>query len=108
MGFPTANVSLHKDIAEGIYISKTRVKNKTHNSISFIGTVKTFNETKFHAETYLLDFNKNIYGQWITVELLKKLRENKKFKNADELVKQMKKDEEEARNYFTKYEIDKD
>lgn len=100
LGFPTANVSLHQDIPEGIYISITKIKKIKYPSVTFIGTVKTFNETYFHAETYILEFNKNIYEQWIKVKLLKKLRGNKKFKKMGDLVKQMKKDEQEARKYF--------
>lgn len=100
LGFPTANINLTKKIPEGIYISKTKIDSKIHTSLTFIGTAKTFGETRFHAETYLLDFNKNIYGKWISVKLLKKIRDNEKFNSAQELVKQMKADELEARKYF--------
>lgn len=110
LGFPTANVNLHKQIPEGIYVSTASVEGKKYKqslkklrfykSITFIGIVKTFNERHFHSETYILDFDKNIYNVWITVELLKKIRSNKKFKNADELITQMKKDEKAARKYF--------
>lgn len=103
LGFPTANASLHKNIPEGIYISKTKIKNKQYPSITFIGAAKTFNETRFHAETYILDFNRNIYGQWISVSLLKKIRGNKKFASEKELIKQMKKDKQEAEKYFTDF-----
>lgn len=101
LGFPTANVNLSKAIPEGVYISKTRVDGVKHNSLTFIGRVKTFNETKFQAETYILDFNKNIYGKWITVSLLKKIRGNKKFNSAKELIAQMKEDEKIARQHFS-------
>ncbi len=100
LGFPTANVNLGKSIPEGIYLSKTKVNSEYHNSLTFIGKSKTFSETKFQAETYILDFNKNLYDNWISVKLIKKVRENKKFKSAKELVSQMKKDEAEARRYF--------
>jgi len=102
LGFPTANINLTKNIPEGIFISRTKIKNKFYPSLTFIGTAKTFNEKNFHAETYILDFNQDIYDQWISVKLLKKIRNNKKFNSADELVAQMKKDEKEARNYFKK------
>jgi riboflavin kinase/FMN adenylyltransferase len=101
LGFPTANMNLSKNIPEGIYISKTRLKGKKFPSLTFIGKTKTFNEKKFHSETYILDFNKNIYHKWISVELLKKIRNNKKFSSAKELISQMKKDESVARKYFT-------
>lgn len=100
LGFPTANINLNKNIPEGIYISKTKLKGLWYPSLTFIGTVKTFNEKRFHSETYILDFNQNIYNKWISVKLLKKIRGNKKFNSAEELIKQMEKDEEKARNYF--------
>lgn len=111
LGFPTANVSLHKNISEGIYVSRTRIGGKEYKrslqklrfykSITFIGTAKTFGEKKFHAETYILDFNQNVYDKWISVELIKKIRDNKKFNSVKELVDQMKQDEADARKYFT-------
>lgn len=100
LGFPTANINLHKPIPDGIYISKTKLENRTYPSVTFIGMAKTFGEIRFHVETYILDFNQNLYGKWITVELLKKIRENKKFNSADELIKQMREDEKIAREYF--------
>lgn len=102
LGFPTANINLWKNIPEGIYISKIRMQDKQYSSLTFIGQAKTFNEKKFHAETYILDFHQNIYGKWISISLLKKIRGNIKFKSAEELVAQMQKDEKEAREYFSK------
>ena len=102
LGFPTANIALHQDIPEGIYISKTKVNRQIYGSVTFIGIAKTFNEKKFHAETYILDFNQDVYGEWISVELIKKIRGNIKFNSAEELVKQMKEDEKSARNFFLK------
>lgn len=100
LGFPTANLNLSKKIQEGIYISKTKIKSTVYPSIAFIGKAKTFNEKNIHAEIYILDFKKKIYGRWISVVLFKKIRNNRKFKSANDLVKQMKKDEEIARKYF--------
>lgn len=108
LGFPTANIALHKRIAEGIYVSvvkirpstSLRMKKKTFSAATFIGSAKTFGEKEYKAESFLLDFDKNIYGKWITVTLLHKIRENKKFTNEKELREQMKKDVEEVRKYF--------
>ncbi len=100
LGFPTANVDLSKKIPEGIYISKVKIEDKIYPALTFIGKAETFNEKKIKSETYILDFNRDIYGKWITVSLLKKIRENKKFDSAKELVVQMKKDESIARRYF--------
>lgn len=93
LGFPTANVNLRKAIPEGIYISKLKLNQSIYPSLTFIGQARV-------AETYILDFNTNIYNQWITVRLIKKIRSNKKFDSTEELVKQMKEDEQVARKYF--------
>lgn len=106
LGFPTANIALHKKIPEGIYVSKTRIRNSWYPSLTFIGAAKTFEETKIQAETYIMfsptpeRWKAKLYGQWLTIKLLKKIRGNKKFASAEDLVKQMNHDEKEARNYF--------
>lgn len=100
LGFPTANVNILKEIPEGVYISKTKLSGKIFPSLTFIGIAKTFNEKILRAETYILDFNEDIYDKWISIKLLKKIRGNQKFKSADDLIKQMKKDEIEAKNIF--------
>ena len=102
LGFPTANIALHKKIPEGIYTSTIRVDKNNFSAATFIGSVKTFNEKDYKAETYILDFAKDIYGKWIIITLLKKIRDNKKFTGEKELVNQMKKDIEEVRKYFQK------
>ncbi len=101
LGFPTANVNLRKNIPEGIYISKTRIRKSVHPSLTFIGKAKTFNETTVQAETYILDFDKDIYNKWISVEIIKKIRGNKKFSSAQRLITQMKGDEKAARKHFS-------
>lgn len=100
LGFPTANVNLFKKIPEGVYISKTKLRGKIFPSLTFIGIAKTFNEKILLAETHILDFNEDIYDKWISIKLLKKIRGNQKFKSANDLVKQIRKDEQEARDIF--------
>ncbi len=100
LGFPTANIRLHKIIPEGIYVSKVRVQNIYYPAVTFIGTAKTFNENIYQAETFILNFTKQIYDEWVSVNLLKLIRNNKKFNSAEELVLQMKKDIEVAKKYF--------
>lgn len=69
-------------------------------SLIFIGAAVTFGETKKFAEAHILDFKGELYGKKIELELVKKIRENIKFKNSRELVRQMKEDEIMARKYF--------
>lgn len=100
LGFKTANFLLRRKIAEGVYISKTKIEGKELPSLSFVGPAKTFGETKPQVETYILDFDRLIVGSWISVKLLKKIRGNKKFSSKQELIQKMKEDEKIARKYF--------
>ena len=100
LGFPTANIALDIEIPEGIYLSKVQIDNKEYFALTFVGKAETFDETTYQAENYILDFERSIYGQTITVFLIKKIRDSKKFGSVDKLVEQMRKDEKIAREYF--------
>lgn len=100
LGFPTANIRLHRKITQGIYISETLLENKKFPSVSFVGNAKTFGEDKIQLETHILSFARNIYDMWISVSLLKKIRPNQKFGSEESLREQIEKDIEEARKYF--------
>ena len=100
LGFPTANFPLHKNIDEGIYISNISFEGKVYPSVTFIGNAKTYSENDIKVETYILDFNSNIYGKWVSVKLIKKIRRNKKFKSEKKLINQIKKDIKKARLFF--------
>ncbi len=102
LGFPTANIPLHKNIPEGVYTSEVIITGKVYRSATFIGVAKTFGEEDYKAENYILDFNKNIYGKWISVRLFKKLRGNKKFDTQQALIEQIKKDVSNTRKFFNK------
>ena len=74
-GFPTANQNLHRKIEEGIYVSVARVHDQNYNALTFIGSAKTFNETKYQAETYILNFDNifNMQAFFLIVVLVKKI-----------------------------------
>jgi riboflavin kinase/FMN adenylyltransferase len=63
LGFPTANIALKENIPSGIYISWTELDKNHYPSLTFIGEAKTFDEHLFQSETWILDFEKNIYGR---------------------------------------------
>src|SRR5438132_1039110 len=84
LGFPTANIPLHKKIPEGIYISDAKIKGNYYPALTFIGRAITFGENELKSETYLLKNSQNLYGVFVSIRLHKKIRENKKFKSAEE------------------------
>lgn len=100
LGFPTANIDVPKATNDGIYTAITYCNTVTYYSIVFIGAAETFGESDRKAEVYLLDFDGDLYGQQIEVEVIKKIRDNQKFESEAELVDQMKKDEQVARELF--------
>lgn len=100
LGFPTANIRLHKKIPEGIYASFVTINRRKHKAATFIGSPKTFHEKDYKAEGYIFNFNENLYEKWITIELFKKIRPNKKFGSQEELIIQMKDDVKKILNYF--------
>lgn len=100
LGFPTANITLHKNIPQGIYASTAKIGKNEFPSVTFIGAAKTFKENDIKGETFILDFDKNIYGRWISIKLFKKIRSNKKFDSIKALKAQMRKDLEETKLFF--------
>lgn len=102
--FPTANIIDNKnlDIKNGSYVSRTLYNNKWYPSISFIGIPKSIETDHKFIETYLFDFDKDIYGEKLKVEILNFIRENQKFNSFDELVKNINNDLSIAKEYLNK------
>lgn len=101
LGFPTINIPLVENIEEGIYVSHITIAGTQYNALTFIGSAKTFGETETFAETYVFDFDKDVYGETVTVSLLKKLRDNVKFDSAEALITQMEEDKKQAIEFFS-------
>lgn len=101
LGYPTINVLLDQKIPSGIYASHVILRDRRLIAATFIGEVKTFDEHDYKAESYILDFDDNIYGKSVTIELYKKLRENEKFSTQEALIEQIKKDVTRTREFFS-------
>ncbi len=94
--FPTANLQIdngYKLVPKiGVYAVDCVINNKVFRGMSNIGTKPTFGGIHKTIEINIFDFNKNIYGEKIEVNLLKRIRNERKFKNGQELVNQLEKD----------------
>ncbi len=99
-GYPTANVSLKSDIPPGVYAAHVSVKNNVYKAATFIGAAVTFGDKEYKSESYILDFEQDIYGKEIVVTLYKKLRDNANFANESDLIEQMGKDVLMTRSFF--------
>ena len=100
IGYPTANLYIedpNKLIpAMGVYASRVVYKGELFNGMTNIGMRPTINAHKLTIETNIFDFDEDIYYESITVELVKRIRNEKKFGNLDMLKKQLGTDREKA------------
>lgn len=95
LGFPTANINLSDKYLipkNGVYRTITEIEDEFYYSISSIGKNPTFDEKETKIETHILDFNKDIYGKDIEIQIIEYLRSEKKFNNLQELKNQIKYD----------------
>ncbi len=95
LGFPTANTELLVDQVipkTGVYITNTIYEGNRYRSLTNIGYNPTFGGDKLKIETYIRDFNDNIYDKNIEIEFIEYLREDMKFSSTEDLIDQMKKD----------------
>ncbi len=104
LGFPTANIALGLDRAlpaYGIYVTRAYVRENSYESCTSIGVRPTFDAGRnATVETYIIDFDEDIYGQEIRIDLLERLRAEMRFDDVDDLIAQMHRDIEDTREYF--------
>ena len=96
IGFPTANIDIKDYVlaCPGVYAVRVKMKNdnKIIKGIANLGYRPTFNGKKILLEVHLFNFSGNLYDKDLSVEFLKFIRKEKKFKNVDQLKKQIKTD----------------
>lgn len=100
LGFPTANISVDENKLlpnDGVYLVKTMVGSSFYYGLLYIGFRPSIGlKREKRVELNLFDFDKDIYGEQVTVEFIIKLREDKSFDNLDLLKKEMENDKQKA------------
>lgn len=100
LGFPTANIVYPQDkfpIKQGVYETTTIVGGKAYKGITNYGARPTFDNGRVITETYLLDFDGDLYGNELKVEFVRFLRPITKFQSGEELSAQLKEDTRRVR-----------
>ena len=96
IGFPTCNIDIKDYVLAkpGVYAVKVLRKNNSKyiKGIANLGYRPTFNQKKILLEVHLFNFSGNLYNKYLSVEFLKFIRNEQKFKNADQLRTQIKAD----------------
>ena len=101
LGFPTANVDLRRRQSAVMGIFAVRVHGLAEaplDAVASVGTRPTFNGTKPLLEVYIFDFDDDVYGEYISVDFIARLREQKRYESVDDLVAQMHVDADNARS----------
>lgn len=106
INFPTVNLHIAEDYKlipkKGVYVVRANFNNKSSFGIMNIGFRPTVGGKGQTIEIHLLDFNDDLYGSNMQIEVLMRLRDEKKFESIEELATQISKDEESARNWLMK------
>jgi riboflavin kinase/FMN adenylyltransferase len=95
LGFPTANLDVAPEQAlpaDGVYASQARLDDQVYLAMTNIGKNPTFGNNQRTVEAYLLDYHRDLYGQGLTIDIIERLRGEKKFDTPEELKKQIAED----------------
>lgn len=105
IGFPTANTEVWSEQvipANGIYASWVRLGEERFMAATNVGVRPHFDGKNITVEPYILDFDRDIYGEQLEVTFETRLRAEAKFNSLQELVDQISRDVDNARAYLTK------
>ena len=104
IGFPTANLRPQNRVIPkfGVYATATLIDGTWRRSITNIGVRPTFEAASDPSiETYVFDFDGDLYGSVLRVRFLHRIRDERKFNGIEELTAQIERDTQTARNYFS-------
>ena len=104
LGFPTANLSLEPNLvvpADGIYATWAIVEGQRYPSATNVGVRPTFGPGQRLVESFFLDFEGDLYGKFLTVEFVSRIREEQAFTTVEALVEQIKQDVVHIRTILT-------
>jgi len=104
IGFPTANLHPHNRVIPkfGVYATATLIDGQWRRSITNVGIRPTFDDGSMPSiESYVFDFDGDLYGDVLRVRFLHRIRDERKFASIDELRAQIRRDTDRALNYFS-------
>ena len=104
--YPTANLKIEEDYKlipdKGVYVVQATLANERVYGMMSIGTNPTVGGSDLTIETFFFDFDANLYDQHLQIELLTRIRDEKKFNSVDELIAAMQADERFSRDFIQK------
>lgn len=99
IGFPTANMEIgNVDVANGVYMSRVAIDGVEYRAMSNVGVRPSVDGKRRLLETFIFGFGGDLYGRHLRVELLCKVRDEKKFGSIGELQSQLERDSEHIKS----------
>jgi riboflavin kinase/FMN adenylyltransferase len=93
LGFPTVNLNIDTKMAlppDGVYATRAYVGGQEFQAMTNIGKRPTFGDNNERTiESFILNYNQDVYGKEVKIEIIQRLREEKHFDNIEELKKQI-------------------
>jgi riboflavin kinase/FMN adenylyltransferase len=100
LGFPTANLELDPAQAlpiDGVYATRAYIGSRDYESMTNIGKNPTFGSNQRTVEVYIVDYQGDLYGQELKIDIIERLRNEKQFDSVEELKKQIAEDIKQGR-----------
>ena len=96
LGFPTANMAVPDSVtaADGVYYSRVEVDGTRYDAMSNLGSNPSVGGAVRHLETHIFEFGGSLYGRTLRVELVRKIRDERRFATIGELRAQIARDKE--------------
>lgn len=113
LGFPTANIEpgpgeVVPELAEGVYAAAVEIDGRRYAAVSNWGANPSVGGCRPRLETHILDFDGELYGRRIRVELLRRIRGERRFGTLEELSRQIEADCRQVRALFAAGETNTD
>jgi riboflavin kinase/FMN adenylyltransferase len=107
LGFPTANIASRNEVlpCNGIYATVLEFQEQRLLSVSSIGNNPTFGEGPRTIESFVFDFDRDIYGEAVKLSFVKRIRAEEKYESVNELIAQMHRDVTAAQSIFNELNL---
>lgn len=99
IGFPTANLDASKlnNVENGVYAARLKIGGKNYNAMANVGMRPSVDGRQRLLEIHIFNYRGSIYGRYVKIDLIRKIRDERRFDSIDALKQQLLRDAEECK-----------